>query len=67
MVFLIIVMNAANQNQDSLRVEEKADGTFAISWDKNDPNYAFLNDLTEDQINAMLKSSFKDLIQDYDI
>jgi|688.fasta_scaffold224136_5 hypothetical protein len=40
---------------DTLKVSENADGTLSIEWDPEDPNYAFLNDLTEAQITAMLE------------
>lgn len=36
---------------DSLKVEEQEDGTFSISWDEHDPNYSFLNTMSEEEIN----------------
>lgn len=31
----------------TIKVEEKEDGSFEISWDKNDPQESILNDYTE--------------------
>jgi hypothetical protein len=45
--------------EDTLEVIENEDGTLSISWDKNDPKYSFLNDLTEAQITAMLEESIR--------
>ena len=48
--------------EDSLKMIQMPDGRYKIEWDKNHPRYLFLNSLTEDQINVMLESSFKDLV-----
>jgi hypothetical protein len=50
--------------EDTLEVTENEDGTLSISWDKNDPKYAFLNDLTEAEITAMLEQSIMRVIED---
>jgi hypothetical protein len=36
-------MSATNQNQeiDSLKIVENADGTFSMEWDKADPKWKF--------------------------
>lgn len=44
-------------NEDTLKVEEKDDGSLLVSWDKEDPRYEFLNGLTEAQITAMLEQT----------
>jgi hypothetical protein len=31
--------------EDSLKVTQKEDGSFDISWDKDDPTWSFLNEL----------------------
>lgn len=45
---------------DSLNVTENEDGSLSISWDKNDPAYAMFNDLTEEEITAMLTKAIMD-------
>jgi hypothetical protein len=39
---------------DSFTLTENEDGSLTISWDTNDPAYAMFNDLTEEEISAML-------------
>jgi uncharacterized protein YktB (UPF0637 family) len=51
---------------DSFKIEENQDGTFAISWDQTDPEYAFLNDLTEEQLNAMFTEAIKRAAEESD-
>lgn len=49
-------MTVTNQNQenDSLVVVENDDGSFTIMWDDQDPKYQYLNDLTEEEVAAMI-------------
>lgn len=44
-------------NEDTLKIEENADGSLFVSWDKEDPNYEFLKSLTEAEITAMLEQT----------
>ena len=41
-------MSATNQNQeiDTLKISENADGSFTMDWDKEDPNWSWMNSLT---------------------
>tara|TARA_B100000900_G_C20318313_1_gene609082 strand:- start:180 stop:356 length:177 start_codon:yes stop_codon:yes gene_type:complete len=39
---------------DSLRVEQNKDGSFTLEWDKNDPNWKFLNGMTSKEINDII-------------
>lgn len=50
--------------EDTLKVEENEDGTLSISWDKEDPKYAFMNDLTEAEITAIIEQSIKRMMDD---
>jgi len=50
--------------EDTLQVEENEDGTLSISWDKEDPKYAFMNDLTEAEITAIIEQSIKRMMDD---
>ena len=51
---------------DSLKVEEQEDGTFSISWDETDPQYAFLNDMTQEEINAFFTRALEEFIKELD-
>ena len=44
-------------NEDTLKIEENADGSLLVSWDKEDLKYQFLNSLTEAEITAMLEQT----------
>ena len=35
---------------DSLKVEQNADGTFTVEWDKDDPNWSWMNNHTSKEI-----------------
>ena len=50
--------------EDTLEVIQNEDGTMSISWDKEDPKYTFLNDLTEEQITAILEQSIMRMVED---
>lgn len=51
---------------DSLKVEEQEDGTLSISWDETDPQYAFLNDMTQEEINAFFTRALEEFIKELD-
>ena len=61
-------MSAINQNQeiDSLSISENADGTFEINWDKEDPNWSFMNNLTSSEIQVMIQEAIQDRLNQND-
>jgi hypothetical protein len=61
-------MSATNQNQeiDSLKIIENADGTFAMEWDKEDPKWSWLNDLTSKEIQVIVEQAIKEELQNHD-
>ena len=48
--------NNSNLKKESLRVKQNKDGSFTFEWDKNDPSYQFLNNLTQEQIQSIILS-----------
>ena len=46
--------------KDSLKVDQNKDGTFSLEWDKNDPNWKFLNDMTSKEIQSFMEQAIKD-------
>ena len=58
-------MSATNQNQeiDSLKIVENADGTFSIEWDKADPKWSWLNNLTSAEIQVIMEQAIKDKLE----
>ena len=46
--------NKSNLKKESLQVKQNKDGSFTFVWDKNDPSYQFLNNLTQEQIQSII-------------
>ena len=46
--------NKSNLKNESLQVKQNKDGSFTFEWDKNDPSYNFLNNLTQEQIQSII-------------
>ena len=46
--------NESNLKKGSLIVKQNKDGSFTFEWDKNDPSYNFLNNLTQEQIQSII-------------
>ena len=44
---------------DSLKVEQNADGTFTIEWDKDDPKWKFMNGMTSKEINDIITEAIR--------
>ena len=42
---------------DSLKVEQNKDGSFTLEWDKDDPQWSFLNGLTSKEITAIIEKA----------
>ena len=45
---------------DSLKVEQNEDGSFTLEWDKDDPTWNFLNNLTSEEIQSMVVKAVED-------
>jgi hypothetical protein len=61
-------MSVTNQNQeiDSFKIVKNANGTFLMEWDKEDPNWKFLNELTSQEIQVMMEQAIKEELQNRD-
>ena len=44
---------------DSLKVNQNEDGSFSLEWDRQDPNWKFLNDLTSKEILVIIDQAIK--------
>ena len=55
-------MSVTNQNQeiDTFRVVQNEDGSFTAEWDKNDPNWSWLNNLTSKEIQVIMEQAIKE-------
>ncbi len=46
--------------QDTLKINQNKDGSFAVEWDKNDPNWNFMNNLTSKEIQDIIQEAMKE-------
>ena len=45
--------------KDSLKISKRDDGSFAVEWDRNDPNWKFMNELTTEEIETIVQEAIK--------
>jgi len=45
--------------EDSLKIVKNKDGSFSMEWDKEDPNWKFLNNLTSKEIQDIIRKEMK--------
>ena len=48
-----------NTSKDSLKINRNDNGSFTVEWDKNDPNWKFMNDLTSEEIESIVQEAIK--------
>lgn len=51
------------EQNDTLKLEEKEDGSLEISWDANDPKYSWMNDLTKQEIQSILERGLSEMMK----
>ena len=44
---------------DSLKINQNEDKTFSIEWDKQDPDWKWLNNLTSKEIEVIMEVAIK--------
>ena len=49
--------NKLNMKNDSLTVNQNDDGSFTCEWDKNDPTWKFLNNMTSKEIEIFIEQA----------
>jgi hypothetical protein len=52
--------------EDTLKITENADGSFTMDWDKNDPKWAWMNGLTNEQVQIIIKQAINEELQNRD-
>ena len=59
-------MSAANQNPeiDTLKITQNEDGSYTMNWDKEDPNWKWLNGLTSKEIQIIVEQAIKEHLND---
>ncbi len=55
-------MSATNPNQeiDTLKISQNADGSYTMDWNKEDPNWSWLNGLTSKEIQVIMEQAIKE-------
>ena len=49
---------------DSLKVSQNEDGTFTLEWDKEDPRWSFLNNMTSKEIQTAVEQAVDAALSD---
>ena len=44
-------------NNNSLKINRNKDGTFTVEWDKQDPEWSWMNNLTSNEIQGIIEKA----------
>ena len=45
--------------QDSLKINQNEDGSYTMDWDRNDPSWKWLNNLTSKEIQVIMQQAIQ--------
>ena len=48
-----------NMKNNNLKIDQNNDGSFTVEWDKQDPEWKWMNDLTSKEIQVMIEQAVK--------
>ena len=54
-----LLRKTIKKNKDTLKINQNNDGSFTAEWDKNDPEWSFLNGKTSKEIQEMIEDIMK--------
>jgi hypothetical protein len=46
--------------KDTLKITQNKDGSYTMDWDPQDPNWKWLNGLTQKEVQIILEQAIKD-------
>jgi hypothetical protein len=46
--------------EDTLKISQNEDGSYTMNWDKEDPNWSWMNGLTSKEIQVIMEQAIKD-------
>jgi len=49
---------------DSLKIHQNEDGSFSLEWDKQDPKWNWLNDLTSKEIETIMNEAIRNQLNE---
>jgi hypothetical protein len=51
-------------NPNSLKISQNEDGSFSIEWNKDDPQWSFLNNFTSKEIQVFIEEAIRQELLD---
>ena len=51
--------NKSKMKNNSLKVNQNNDGSFTVEWDRQDPEWQWMNDLTSKEIQVIIDQAIK--------
>ena len=54
-----LLENKSKMKNDSLKIHQNEDGSFIMEWDKEDPDWKWLNGLTSKEIEVVIKEAIR--------
>ena len=51
--------NKSKMKNDNLKINQNEDGSFTVQWDKEDPDWKWLNDLTTKELEVIIEQAVK--------
>ncbi len=52
-------MEEKQLHESGLDIIENDDGSYAFEWNKNDPRWSWMNDLTDEQIKVIIEETIE--------
>lgn len=53
------------KGSDSLKIIQNPDGSYTAEWNKNDPDWSWLNNLTSKEIQIIIEQASKEYDKEY--
>lgn len=57
-------MNNKEVFDDGLKVTQNENNSFSLEWDAKDPNWKWLNELTDEQITVIVQEAIKSKLEE---
>lgn len=56
-------MPPKNEKTDTLSIKQNSDGSYEINWNKEDPMWSWMNNLTSKEIQIIIQQAVKEEIE----
>ena len=50
--------------EDTLKITQNEDGSYTFDWNKDDPNWSWMNNLTSKEIQIIVEQAISDFLAD---